>query len=173
VGAGSGLYLCAIAAYEAGLYVVPLGATQGGTIAPPTAGALGTFTSPSVVLAIVGLVITAVLLQQRVRGAILIGIIVTTVLGMIAQAVLNVPFASLPGKLQLSGSPISAPDFQYVGIGVPGLSFLTRAGGAALLTGLLATLSLLLSDFFDTAGTFTAVGAEAGLVDAEGRLREN
>src|SRR5438046_51168 len=70
MGAGIGLFLFAIGAYEAGLFVVPLGATQGGTIAPPTAGALGTFTAPPVVLAIVGLVITAALLQQRVRGAI-------------------------------------------------------------------------------------------------------
>src|SRR5205823_2224049 len=90
--------------------------------------------------------------------------IVTTALGLIAQAILNVPLSSVPGKLQLGGSPVSAPDFQYLGIGLPGLSFLTRAGGAALLTGLLATLSLMLSDFFDTAGTFPA-GGDGGRPD--------
>src|SRR5262249_18335226 len=111
--------------------------------------------------------------QRRVRGAILLGIIITTALGMIAQAALGAPLSSVPGKLQFTGPLLTAPDFQYLGIGVPGLAFLGRAGGAALLPGLLATLSLMLSDFFDTAGTFTAVGAEAGLIDAEGRLREN
>jgi AGZA family xanthine/uracil permease-like MFS transporter len=104
IGAGIGLFIFAIGAYEAGLYVVPLGATQGGTIAP----------------------------------------------------------ASL----------VNVPDFRYVGVGVPGLSFLGR-GGAVALAGLLATLSLMLSDFFDTAGTFTALGAEAGLLDEHGNLREH
>ena len=57
----------------------------------------------------------------------------------------------------------------HLGIGVPGLLFLAR-GSTPLV---LATLSLMLSDFFDTAGTFTALGAEAGLLDAQGHLREH
>jgi AGZA family xanthine/uracil permease-like MFS transporter len=42
-----------------------------------------------------------------------------------------------------------------------------------ILAGILAVLSIMLSDFFDTAGTFTALGSEASLVDDEGNLREN
>jgi AGZA family xanthine/uracil permease-like MFS transporter len=68
---------------------------------------------------------------------------------------------------------ISAPELQNVGSGIVGLSFLTRGGATLLLAGLLATLSIMLSDFFDTAGTFTALGTEAGLVDDNGNLREN
>src|SRR3712207_6007565 len=66
---------------------------------------------------------------------------------------------------------ISAPDFSYLGSGIVGLSFLTRGGAALILAGILTTLSLMLSDFFDTAGTFTALGTEAGLADDEGNLR--
>ena len=173
IGAGIGLFLFAIGAYEAGLYVVPLGATQGGTVPPPTAGALGNFTSPPVLYATLGLVLTAVLLHQRVKGAILLGIVITTVIGLVVQAALGTPLSVVPNKLAMPAQPVSVPDFRYFGIGVGGLGFLTKGGGTLLLAGLLATLSLMLSDFFDTAGTFTAVGTEAGLTDEQGNLRQH
>jgi AGZA family xanthine/uracil permease-like MFS transporter len=125
-----------------------------------------------VVYAIAGLVLTAALLHLRVRGAILIGILATTLVGMIIHLALGTTLSTIPGKLELPPSLISPPDFRYVGVGVPGLAFLTR-GGPLALAGILATLSLMLSDFFDTAGTFTALGAEAGLLDEEGHLREH
>ena len=172
IGAGIGLFIFAIGAYEAGLYVVPLGATQGGTVAPPTAGALGNFTSPVVLYAAAGLVLTAVLLHLRVRGAILIGILATTLAGLVIHLAFGAQLSSVPGKLELPASLVSVPDFRYLGVAIPGLAFLGRGGGIAL-AGLLATLSLMLSDFFDTAGTFTALGAEAGLLDEHGNLREH
>jgi len=173
IGAGIGLFIFAIGAYEAGFYAVPLGATQGGTVPPPTAGALGNFTSPSVIFAVFGLLLTAYLMNRGVKGAILIGILGTTLLGLIIHLVARVPLSTVPGKLELVGPLISAPDFRYVGSGIQGLSFLTRGPASLVLAGILATLSIMLSDFFDTAGTFTALGTEAGLVDENGNLREN
>jgi AGZA family xanthine/uracil permease-like MFS transporter len=173
IGAGIGLFLFAIGAYQAGMYVVPLGATQGGTVQPPTAGALGNFTSLPTLYAVFGLIVTGVLMHLRVKGALLLGILLTTVVGLVVHLALRVPLSIIPGKLELPPQIISIPDFQYVGSGVVGLSFLTRGGFDALLAGLLATLSIMLSDFFDTAGTFTALGTEAGLVDDDGNLHEN
>lgn len=173
IGAGIGLFIFSIGAYEAGFYAVPLSATQGGTVPPPTAGVLGNFLAPSVIYAVVGLLLTTYLMQRRVKGAILIGILATTVIGLIGHAVLRVPLSAIPGKLELAGPLVSAPDFRYVGVGVLGLSFLTRGGTALILAGVLATLSIMLSDFFDTAGTLTALGTEAGLADENGNLREN
>jgi AGZA family xanthine/uracil permease-like MFS transporter len=173
IGAGIGLFIFAIGAYEAGLYAVPLGATQGGTVAPPTAGVLGNFTSPSLIYAVVGLVLIAYLMHRRVKGAILIGILGMTLIGLIVHLGLRVPLSTIPGKLELPPSLLSAPDFRYVGIGLFGFSFLTKGGTALLLAGLLAVLSIMLSDFFDTAGTFTALGTEAKLVDENGNLAEN
>ena len=173
IGAGIGLFLFAIGAYEAGLFLVPLGATQGGTVPPPTAGTLGNLTAPPVLLALCGLVLTAVLLRQGVKGAMLIGILVTTAVGLVLHLALGVNLSAVPGKLELPPQPLSAPDFRLLGVGVGGLSLLTRGGGPLLLAGLLATLSIMLSDFFDTAGTFTALGAEAGLTDEHGNLRDN
>jgi AGZA family xanthine/uracil permease-like MFS transporter len=172
IGAGIGLFLFTIGAYEAGLFVVPLSATQGGTVPPPTAGALGMLTAPATLYAIVGLLLTSLLLLQDVRGALLWGILATTVLGMVLQAVAGAQLSTLPGKLTVPRELLAAPDFSLLGSGLGGLSFLTRGGGAFVLAGLLATLSLMLSDFFDTAGTFTALGTAAELVDQQGHLRE-
>lgn len=173
IGAGIGLFLFAIGAYQAGLFVVPLGATQGGTVPPPTAGALGSFASPPTLFAILGLIVTAVLMHLRVKGGLLLGILLTTVIGLVVHLWLQVPLSVAPNKLQLPSQIVSAPELQNLGSGVFGLTFLTRGGTDALLAGLLATLSIMLSDFFDTAGTFTALGTEAGLVDDNGNLREN
>ncbi len=173
IGAGIGLFLFTIGAYQAGFFVVPLGSTQGGTVAPPTAGAIGNFLTGPTSLALFGLVVTGILLARRVKGAILIGIVVTTVVGMLLQPVLHAQLSVVPGKLAMPAQPLSAPDFSYAGIGLGGLSFLGKGGSAAVLAGVLATLSIFLSDFFDVAGTFTALGTEAGLADAQGNLREN
>jgi len=171
IGAGIGLFLFAIGAYQAGLFVVPLGATQGGTVPPPTAGALGNFTAPPTLFAIFGLVLTAVLMHLRVHGALLIGILGATVVGLVVHLGTGVPLSVIPGKLELPPQIVAAPDLSNVGSGLFGLSFLTHAN--MLLAGLLATLSIMLSDFFDTAGTFTALGSEAGLIDDDGNLRES
>ncbi len=172
IGAGIGLFLFAIGAYAAGLFVVPLGATQGGTVPPPTAGALGNFTAAPTLYAIFGLVLTAILMRLHVTGALLIGILVTTVVGLIVHLGTGTALSVIPGKLELPTQVFGAPDLSNVGSGIMGLSFLTR-GADLLLAGLLATLSIMLSDFFDTAGTFTALGTEAGLIDDDGNLRES
>ncbi len=173
IGAGIGLFLFAIGAYQAGFFVVPLGATQGGTVPPPTAGALGQFTAPPVLFATFGLLLTAALLKLGVKGALLLGILLTTAIGIVLQALLGTRLSVVPNTLVLPAQVVSVPDFRYLGVGIGGLEFLTRGAGSGLLAGLLATVSIMLSDFFDTAGTFTALGTEAGLTDERGNLREN
>ena len=175
IGAGIGLFLFSIGAYEGGLYTVPpyVPLDAGGARPPDTAGMLGNFLAPATLYAIFGLVLTAALMRARIKGALLIGILVTTLVGVILHLALRLPLSTIPGKLELPAQVVSAPDFRYLGIGVLGLSFLTKGSVAAVLAGLLATLSVMLSDFFDTAGTFTALGSEAGLVDKEGNLRDN
>jgi adenine/guanine/hypoxanthine permease len=175
IGAGIGLFLFAIGAYEAGLFAVPppVPIDGGGTRPPDTAGVLGNFLAPATLYAVFGLVLTASLMRAGIKGALLIGILVTTIVGMILHLVLRLPLSNIPGKLELPPQLVSLPDFQYLGIGVPGLAFLTKGAASAILAGLLATLSVMLSDFFDTAGTFTALGTEAELVDKDGNLREH
>jgi adenine/guanine/hypoxanthine permease len=171
IGAGIGLFLFTIGAYQAGFFVVPLASTAGGTLAPPTAGALGNFASPPTLLAVLGLIVTGVLLSRGVRGAILIGILATTVVGVLVQAAAHTSLSVVPGKLEWPVQPVAAPDLRYVGIGLTGLGYLGTAGGTGVIAAVLATLSIFLSDFFDVAGTFTALGSASGLSDEDGNLR--
>ncbi len=110
----------------------------------------GSVALPDVLLAAFGLIVTAVLMVGRVRGAILLGIVATTVVAAAAglvdrpQQVLGVPNLRLFGQVDLAG---------------------------ALEIGLVATIfGFLITDFFDTMGTVIGVGGEAGFLDERGHL---
>jgi adenine/guanine/hypoxanthine permease len=119
----------------------------------------------------VGLVLTIVLMARGVRGAILAGIVVATVLALVVEAVaqlgprtddhprawgLNVP--ALPDQL------VSTPDFATLGQ----FSLLGSFERIGWVTVVLLVFTLLLADFFDTMGTVVAIGAEGDLLDADG-----
>ena len=125
---------------------------------------------PVVVFA-VGLALVITLWVKRVRGAILLAIIATTVLAIIVESIgsfgssvdnpvggwsLNVP--KWPHTIA------DTPHFDTVGHFNPFGAF----GSAGVITALLLVFTLMLADFFDTMGTMTAIGAEAGLLDPDG-----
>jgi AGZA family xanthine/uracil permease-like MFS transporter len=121
---------------------------------------------------VVGLLVTIVLVARRVRAAILLSIVGTTLVAIALNAAvdvgaqpanprgwsLNVP--KLPDKL------VSAPDFGLVGDFSLGGSF--AAVGA--ISALLFVFTLMLADFFDTMGTVVGVGAQGDLLDDDGEL---
>jgi AGZA family xanthine/uracil permease-like MFS transporter len=121
---------------------------------------------------VVGLLVTIVLVARRVRAAILLSIVGTTLFAIALNAAvdvgaqpanprgwsLNVP--KLPDKL------VSAPDFGLVGDFSLGGSF--AAVGA--ISALLFVFTLMLADFFDTMGTVVGVGAQGDLLDDDGEL---
>jgi len=120
----------------------------------------------------VGLLLMIALWVRKVRGAILIAIVVTTVLAVIVEALGDLGKAgekaggwalSVPS---LDGSPFGLPELDTLGEFNLFGAFDSVQGG--VLAGLLLVFSLLLADFFDTMGTMTAIGAEAGLNDEEG-----
>ena len=124
---------------------------------------------PVLVFAI-GLALVITLWVRKVRGAILIAIIATTVLAIIVESIgnfgsandsptgwgLNVP--SWPDKV------FDTPDFSTVGH----VSLFGAFGAVGVVSAVLLVFTLMLADFFDTMGTMTAIGAEAGLLDSEG-----
>jgi AGZA family xanthine/uracil permease-like MFS transporter len=125
---------------------------------------------PVVVFA-VGLALVITLWAKRVRGAILLAIIATTILAIIVESIghfgsivdnpdggwgLNVP--KWPHKIAES------PHFDTLGH----FSLLGSFQSAGIVTALLLIFTLMLADFFDTMGTMTAIGAEAGLLDSQG-----
>jgi AGZA family xanthine/uracil permease-like MFS transporter len=120
--------------------------------------ALATFNSPGIVFAVVSLIVMAVLIVRRIPGAILIGILVSTVVGILFGQV-NLP-AGLPGvgeSFAELGSVFGAAFTQ----GVPGL--LSRSAEFPLV--LMTIFCFSLSDTFDTIGTFVGTGRKTGIFD--------
>ncbi len=109
---------------------------------------------------------------RRVPGTILIGIVFGTVLAGIVQALTDTPAAG--GDPTSKGWNLNVPSWPDSVFAKPDLSLLgdfNLLGGfdrVGVVAAFLLVFTLLLADFFDTMGTMTAVGAEAGLNDDEG-----
>ncbi len=142
------------------------------TTVPVQMGPDGHLAGWPVLVFVVGLVLVIALWARKVKGAILASIVLTTVLAVIVEAVGDLGSASersggwalsIP---KVSGDLVGPPAFDTLGEFDLFGAFGTLQGGA--LAVILLIFSLLLADFFDTMGTMTAVGAEAGLNDADG-----
>lgn len=130
----------------------------GGGVVP----AISTFTDPSVLLAVFGLFLTAILVIKNVRGAILIGIVVTTLVG--------IPM----GVVDLSGIDLAENNLGTA-FKELGTTFLAAFGGMGKLFSdssrlplvLMTIFAFSLSDTFDTLGTFIGTGRKTGIFSAE------
>ena len=152
-----------------GLFIALIGFVNGGIVVRGVEGgplvSLNTELQRwTVAIFVVGLVLTATLVARKVRGALLIGILTSTVLATIINeikdgAIWQNGVASIPDKV------FAAPDFSLVGDFSLNLFSVLGIGSA-----LAAILAVMLSDFFDTMGTVVGVGGEAGLLDDDGRL---
>ncbi|MFC6154265.1 NCS2 family permease [Nocardioides yefusunii] len=142
-----------------------------GTTVPVQLGADGHLQGWPVLVFCVGLLVMIALWVRKVPGAILLGIVVATVLSIIVDKLFT-PGSSMDSA---GGWALNQPSLSG-DWGLPDLStlfrvdlfgaFSTLEGG--VLAALLLIFSLLLADFFDTMGTMTAIGAEAGLNDEDG-----
>ncbi len=174
IGVGIGLFLALIGFVDAGF-------VRGGTASPPVGLGIGgvLVTWPALVF-VLGLLFTIVLVVRRVKGAILIGIIASTVLAIIVEAIAKVGPAGGPDG-NPKGWALNVPTLPDRVVGTPDLSLLgnfdlfgswQRAG---VVVAAMFVFTLLLTDFFDTMGTMVAVGQEGGLLDEAGtppRTRE-
>ena len=130
--------------------------------------AAGTFSSEgiTVVLAMIGILITGILVVKNVRGNILWGILITWILGIICQfAGIYIPNPDL-GFYNL------LPDFSN-GISIPSLApimFKFSLKGVPVLEFIVIVFAFLFVDLFDTLGTLIGVSAKADMLDSEGRL---
>jgi AGZA family xanthine/uracil permease-like MFS transporter len=158
ISVGIGLFIAFIGFFTAGFVVKP--------DKSPLPVGLGTFDRLPAVVFLLGFVLTAWLLARRVRGALLIGIIGTTVLAIALNgAVAGWKGFPTPGAATLPTALVQWPDFST--FGRLDLGVLARLG---VLTAVLVTFSIMLSDFFDTIGTIIGVGGKGGFLDADGRL---
>lgn len=167
ISAGIGLFITIIGLKSSGL-VVSSQATLVSIFSFTGSVADGTFNTAgiSVILFCLGLVITAVLMARNVKGNILLGILITWVLGIACELCgLYVPDAA-------AGYASLFPDFSR-GLAVPSLAptFLKMDfSQIANLGFLVVTFAFLLTSLFDTVGSLIGLGAKAELLDEEGNM---
>lgn len=149
-----------------GLFIALIGLKSGGIVIanPGTLVSFGSFTSPSVLLTIIGILITGILMARRTKGAMLIAIVATTIIG-IPMGVTNIQGAQL-----FSMPPSMMPTFgkmDFVGL-------LTHNGTgliAAITSVIMVILTFSLVDMFDTIGTLVGTAQKGNLYDEEGKPR--
>ncbi|KAB1909797.1 NCS2 family permease [Micromonospora sp. AMSO31t] len=179
IGVGIGLFLTIIGLVDAGFVRrVPDAAN---TTVPVGLGISGRIVSWPLLVFVVGLLLTLVLVVRRVRGAILIGILTSTVLAIVVETVGNIGPSFVDGKPNPKGWALNVPELPAKVVDVPDLSLLgnfnvldswTRVGW---LVPLMFVFTLLITDFFDTMGTMVAIGQEGDMLDDRGtppRARE-
>jgi len=156
-----------------GLFITIIGFVDAGFVtsttmpAPPLQlGTGGELRGWPILVFLVGLLVIVYLYSRRVRGALLIGILVATVLAVIVNEALleGQGFGTAANFGQVADFP-SADDFAL--IGNFSFGYFAQLGVVAAM---LAVFTLMLSDFFDTMGTVVGLGREAGTLDANGRL---
>jgi len=140
-----------------GLFIALIGFKNAGIVAAfePTLVKLGDVTAPGPMVALIGLTVTGVLLAKKVRGALLIGILaatavgiplgVTNLAGFQTEHLFSVPSLA-PLFCQLQFSEIMTMDMVVI------------------------LFTFLFVDMFDTVGTLIGVSANAGMLDSEGRV---
>ena len=141
IGAGIGLYIAFIGLKSAGIIVS----------SESTSVTLGSFSEPTAILAIIGLILTSVLVILKVRGGMLIGIIITTLIG-IPMGVTN--YSGI-----VSTPPSIAPIFcQFEWAHIFSWDMLA------------IVFTFLFIDMFDTIGTVVGVSVKSGMVDEKGNV---
>ncbi|MCW2822783.1 MAG: Xanthine/uracil/vitamin permease [Marmoricola sp.] len=169
ISVGIGLFIALIGFVDAGFVRRMPDAAQ--STVPVQLGNGGSLQGWPVVVFVIGLVLVVALWVRNVKGAILISIVVTTIIAIVVEAIggfgqggaknptgwgLTVP--SLPDKV------FEAPHFGTLGE----FNLLGSFDQVGLVAVVLLVFTLMLADFFDTMGTMTAIGAEAGLLDEDG-----
>lgn len=140
-----------------GLFISLLGFKNAGIIvanAKKNVLMFGDLTSPAAVLAVIGLIILLIFEIRKIKGGVILAIIITTIIG-IPMGITKVPetFFSMPGSptnMVLNIDVMGALNPKYI-------PFL---------------FALFIPDFFSTFGTVIGVGAKAGLLDENGNLPE-
>lgn len=152
-----------------GLFIAFIGFVNGGIVIqdPDTMVKMGNFTTPPVIIAIIGIIVIVVLSKKNIKGALLWGIVISTVIAW-TYALTNPKLAAEAYGIYLpsgifkfeSLKPIAFQlDFSYFTNSKTVWSFIT------------IVLTFLFVDFFDTVGTLVGVATKVGMIDEKGRVK--
>ncbi|MCZ4553179.1 NCS2 family permease [Gordonia rubripertincta] len=170
IAAGIGAFIAFIGFVDAGFVKrIP---DVAGTNVPVSLGINNSIATWPTLIFVFGVLLMGILVVRKVRGGLLIGIVVTTVVAMVVQA-----FADLgPSVDDSKGWSLNIPDVPSSVGDLPDLSLVgdvdlfgafTRIG---VLSASVLVFALVLSNFFDAMGTMTGLGKEAELADKDGNL---
>jgi AGZA family xanthine/uracil permease-like MFS transporter len=176
ISVGIGLFIALIGLVDAGF----VRRTASGPV-PVTLGDGGTLVGWPIIVFALGLFLTVGLMVKKVKGSILIGIIVATVVAVIIETSLKIGpnFDGATGKVNPKGWGLNVPAMPDKVVATPDFGLFGHFNlfgsldRVPLITVILLVFTLLLSDFFDTVGTVTAIGHEAGLIDRDGNIPNN
>ena len=150
IGAGIGFFIAFIGLQNAGIVVNNDAVLVG----------LGDLTSPTVLLAVFGILVTFALLARKISAGVFYGLVITAVVGVIAG------LAGVEGMPSLPTAVVSFNfDMPTFGAFATGFSDLFASPSAILII-----FTFLFIDFFDTAGTLVAVAGKTNLIDENGEL---
>ncbi|RSN18895.1 MFS transporter, partial [Amycolatopsis sp. WAC 04169] len=170
IAVGIGLFICLIGLVDAGFVRrVPDDAK---TTVPVGLGINGSIASWPTLVFVVGLLVTGILVAKRVKGAILIGVLASTLVAIVVEAITKVG----PSKgVNPQGWNLGYPALPDQVLGIPDLSLVGDISFSAwtrlpIITVVLLVFTLVLADFFDTMGSMTGLAKEGGLLPADGKL---
>lgn len=158
VGAGIGFFIAFTGLMQAGII----------TSSSDTLLTLGNLADPGALLALFGIFLTAVLVIKRVRGAILIGIMVVTALGILVKnPVTGMAYTTIPKQFLSFDNPVTALAPTFGQLTLKGMF----SGTPDMILGVIfAIISFLFVDLFDSIGVLLGVASKAGLVDKDGNI---
>ena len=179
ISVGIGLFIALIGLVDAGF----VRRTGTGPV-PVTLGDGTSLIGWPIIVFIVGFFTMVILMVKKVKGALLIGITLATVLSIIIEKAFKVGTNYVPGAFTADGKDfinpkgwglnvpavptdvIATPNFDLLGQ----FNLLGSFSKIGFVSAALIVFTLLLADFFDTMGTMTAIGHEAGLIDKDGNV---
>ena len=161
---GIGLFIAYIGIKSAGLIEFSVSAVNNGiALAGDTVPQLALFNNKEVILALIGIVLTGILVSKKVKNSCLISIIATTIIGIFMGV------TTLPDFSNYSFVPSLEPTF--LKLDFKGL-FTAEAG---IVVVIMTIFTLVISDLFDTIGTFIGTGKKSGIfkLDENGNMPKN
>ena len=176
ISVGIGLFIALIGLVDAGF----VRRTGSGPV-PVMLGDNGNLVGWPIIVFGFGLLLTIALMVKKVTGAILIGIVVATAAAIAIESAFKIGplFNGATGAVNPKGWNLNVPAVPSEIVATPDFSLfgqfnlLGSFDRVPLITAILLIFTLLLSDFFDTVGTVTAIGHESGLIDDEGNVPNN
>jgi len=171
-----------------GLFITLIGLVDSGFVrrtgagpVPVALGDNGNLVGWPIIVFALGLFLMIGLIVKKVKGALLIGISTATVVAIIVEKAFKIGpnFNGATGAVNPKGWGLNVPKIPSKIFATPDFSLfghinLTGAfNRVTVITAVLFVFTLLLSDFFDTVGTVTAIATEAGLIDKNGNIPNN